>query len=216
MLPAEITTAATDAGLAAMSFAGINWLRRRTPFSFLQRCWQGVLGAFGLAALLGAIAHGFPWPAGQLELIWQPLYLALGVAVACFVLAAVCAGWGDAPARRARPFLLLAAGLFYLVTRLTGGDFLVFVIYEGTGLIFALAVHAWLARSGRPGASWVTAGLAVSLAAGVVQAIDTLSFRLVWTFDHNGIFHLVQALGLWVLLVGLRRLLGATSPARAP
>ena len=137
-------------------------------------------------------------------------------AVACFVLASVCAGWGDVPARHARPFLLLAAGVFYLLTRLTGGDFLVFVIYEGAGLLFALAVHGWLARSGRAGAHWVTAGLAVSLAAGVVQAIDTLSFRLVWTFDHNGIFHLVQALGLGLLLVGLRPLLGGTSPARAP
>ena len=103
-----------------------------------------------------------------------------------------------------------------LLTRLAGGDFLVFVIYEGAGLLFALAVHGWLARSGRAGAHWVTAGLAVSLAAGVVQAIDTLSFRLVWTFDHNGIFHLVQALGLGLLLVGLRPLLGGTSPARAP
>ncbi len=216
MPPAEATTAATDAGLAAMSWAGIYWLHRLTPPSFLQRCWLAMLATFGFAALLGAIAHGFPWSAGQLDHIWQPLYLSLGVAVACFVLASVCAGWGDAPARRARPLLLLAAGAFYLLTRLTGGDFLVFVIYEGAGLLFALAVHAWLARSGRAGANWVTAGLAVSLAAGVVQAIDTRSFRLVWTFDHNGIFHLVQALGLGLLLVGLRPLLGGTSPARAP
>ena len=216
MLPAEGTTAATDAGLAAMSWAGIYWLHARTTPSFLQRCWLAMLGSFGLAVFLGAVAHGFPWSAAQLHLIWQPLYLSLGVAVACFVLASVCAGWGEVPARRARPGLLLAAGVFYLLTRMTGGDFLVFVIYEGAGLIFALAVHAWLARAGRAGARWVAAGLAVSLAAGVVQAIDTLSFRLVWTFDHNGIFHLVQALGLALLLRGLRPMLGGTGPAGAP
>ena len=69
-----------------------------------------------------------------------------------------------------------------------------------------------MARSGRAGAHWVTAGLAVSLAAGVVQAIDTVSFRLVWTFDHNGIFHLIQLLGLAVLGRGLGRALRERSP----
>jgi hypothetical protein len=199
-----------------MSWTGAVWLRRRTPRSFLQECWLVMLVTFGLAALLGSIAHGFPWSATHLDLLWQPLYLSLGVAVAYFVLAAVCAAWGDTAARRVRPFLLVAAGVFYVLTRLTGGDFLVFVIYEGAGLVFALAVHAWLARRGRVGAGWVAAGLAVSLTAGVVQAIDTLTLRLVWTFDHNGIFHLVQAVGLGLLLVGLRPMLNGTSRGRRP
>jgi hypothetical protein len=152
-----------------------------------------------------------PWSAAQLNLIWQPLYLSLGVAVAYFVLAAVGAGWGDMAARRARPFLLLSVTGFYVLTRMTGGDFLVFVIYEGAGLLFALTVHAWLARQGRVGAGWIAAGLAVSLGAGVVQAIDTINLKLLWTFDHNGVFHLVQAAGLGLVLVGLRKLLDGTS-----
>jgi len=212
VIPAEGTTAATDAGLALMSWGGAYWLHRHTPPSFLRASWLVMFGTFGIAALLGSIAHGFPWSAAHLDLIWQPLYLSLGVAVAYFVVASVCANWGDSAARRARPLLILAAGLFYVLTRRTGGDFLVFVIYEGAGLLFALAVHAWLSHRGRVGAGWVTAGLLVSLLAGVVQAIDTISLRLVWTFDHNGVYHLVQAVGLGLLLVGLRRLLDGNSP----
>jgi len=216
MIPAEATTAATDAALAVLSWAGIVWLRRRTPPSSLRASWLAMLGMFGLAALLGSIAHGFPWSAAHLDLLWQPLYLSLGVAVAYFVIASICAAWGEVAARRARPFLLVSAGLFYVLTRQTGGDFLVFVIYEGAGLLFALAVHGWLARRGRAGAGWVAAGLVVSLSAGVVQAIDTISLQLVWTFDHNGVYHLIQGVGLGLLLFGLRPLLGGTVPARLP
>jgi hypothetical protein len=209
MTPMEGTTAATDAGLAALAWAGVLWLRRTTPSSLLRATWMAAIGTFGVAALLGAIAHGLPWSAGALKLLWQPLYLALGVAVALFVMAAVGAAWGDAAARRARPILLTAAAVFYLLTRLTGGDFLVFVIYEGVGLLIALGVHARLAMRGRDGAGWIAAGLAVSLAAGAVQAADTITLRLVWTFDHNGVYHLIQAVGLGLLLAGLRRLLAA-------
>jgi hypothetical protein len=210
VITAEGTTAATDAGLALLVFAGVAWLRRVTPPSALRTTWVAALGAFGLAAGLGAAAHGIPWSAGARLLLWQPLYLSLGVAVALFVVAAIGAAWGAAAGRRALPFLLAVAGLFYLLTRATHGDFLVFVVYEAAGILFSLGVHAGLARGGWSGAGWVAMGLAFSLAAGAAQAVDTISFHLVWTFDHNGVYHLLQGAGLAVLLVGLRRMLAQT------
>lgn len=48
----------------------------------------------------------------------------------------------------------------------------------------------------------------MSLGAGALQAADLGSIRLVWEFDHNGLFHLVQLLGLALMVAGLRRLLG--------
>jgi len=205
--PAEGTTAASDAGLAVLVCSGMAWLRARTPASALRTTWLVALGAFGLAAALGAVTHGIALPVETRELLWQPLYLSLGVAVALFVAAAVGAARGAAAGRRALPFLLAAAGVFYLLTRVTHGDFLVFVAYEAAGILFALGVHARLARKGWPGAGWVAAGLAISLAAGAAQAVDTISLRLVWTFDHNGVYHLLQGAGLAVLLIGLRRML---------
>jgi hypothetical protein len=207
MIPADGTTALTDAALAVLVLAGMIWLHRSAPPSALRSTWLAALGAFGLAAALGAIAHGVSLPAATLELLWQPLFLSLGVAVALFVVAAVGAARGDDASRRARPWLLAAAGVFYLLTRATHGDFLVFVVYEAAGILFALGVHARLARKGWRGAGWVAAGLAISLAAGAAQAVDTLTLHLVWTFDHNGVYHLLQGAGLAVLLVGLGRML---------
>jgi hypothetical protein len=38
-----------------------------------------------------------------------------------------------------------------------------------------------------------------------VQAKKSLRLTLVWQFDHNGVYHLIQAVGLLFLLAGLRR-----------
>ena len=124
------------------------------------------------------------------------------------VVATVGAWRGPKAARRCLPVMLVAAAAFYAATLRTGGDFLVFVVYSTATTMFALAVHLALAFRARPGAASVSAGLAASLGAGMIQA-STLSVRLIWTFDHNGLFHLAQLLGLILLIAGLRRLLAA-------
>jgi hypothetical protein len=130
--------------------------------------------------------------------------------MALFVVGAVRDWRGDKAGRRALVPMLLVALAFYGVTRLTGGRFLAFVVYEAAALTFSLLVYLHLVRTGgRPGAAAVAAALAVSLAAGAVQATDLGSVRLLWEFDHNGLFHLVQLLGLVLLVAGLRRLLPA-------
>jgi hypothetical protein len=53
----------------------------------------------------------------------------------------------------------------------------------------------------------MAAALAVSLGAGALQASGLGAVRLLWEFDHNGLFHLVQLLGLPLMVAGLRRLL---------
>ncbi len=205
-ITAESTTAATDALLAAASAVGIVYLRRAAPASSLRTAWLAALAGWGVSALLGAITHGSELDPGLKRFLWQPLYLALGVAQAMLVVAAVGAWRGPAAARRLLPVMLVAAAVFYAATLRTGGDFLVFVIYSTATTVFALAVHIALALRGRPGAARVSAGLAASLGAGVIQA-SALSVRLIWTFDHNGLFHLAQLLGLILLIAGLRRLL---------
>jgi hypothetical protein len=107
--------------------------------------------------------------------------------------------------------MLLAALAFYGLTRRTGGDFLVFVIYSTATTVFALGVYALLAARAMAGAAWIAAGLSVSLGSGAMQA-SSLSLRFLWSFDHNGLFHLMQMLGLVLLVVGLRQSLGAERP----
>jgi hypothetical protein len=207
----ERTTAATDAVLALAAAAAILVLRRTTPPSFGRAVWQAAFAALALASVLGAVAHGLELSPATRELLWQPLYLALGVTMALFVVGAVRDWRGEAAGRRVLvPMLALAVG-FYGITRLTGGSFLAFVVYEAAALLFSLGVYLRLAAGpARAGAAPMAAALAVSLAAGVVQASGMGPVRLVWDFDHNGVFHLVQLVGLALLLTGLRRRLAST------
>lgn len=204
----ERTTAGTDALIAVAAGVGIAMLRRRAPASFGRAVWQAALGALAAASALGAVAHGLVLPAPTRELLWQPLYLALGVTMALFVVGAVRDWRGDAAARRTLAPMLALAVLFYGITRLTGGDFFAFVVYEAAALLFSLGVYARLASGERrPGAAAMAAALVVSLGAGALQASDLGTVHLLWDFDHNGLFHLVQLLGVGLLVVGLRRIL---------
>jgi hypothetical protein len=51
----------------------------------------------------------------------------------------------------------------------------------------------------------MAAGILVSILAAGIQAKKSICLTLIWQFDHNGIYHIVQMLGLILLLVGLRR-----------
>lgn len=203
----ERSTAATDLLLAVAAAAGAVLLHRGRPGSFGRRVWAAALLAAAAASVLGAVTHGLVMSAGLRSALWQPLYLLLGAAVAGFVAGAAGDAWGKRPARRVLPFLLLLALGFYLATRLSGGKFLVFVLFQAAGLVTALLVYLRLARRRRRGAGLVAAALALSLAAGAVQADQTLAARLVWEFDHNGLYHLVQLAGLAMLVAGLARTL---------
>ena len=200
---AELTTAATDALLTVVVVVGIAWLCRVVPPSPRRTMWVRGLALFAAAGALGAFVHGFDLDAGTRALLWQPLYLTLGSALAFFSAGAIGDWRGDGPARRALPFLLALAVAFYLLTRLSGGKFLVFVIFEAAALFFALAVYLRLAFKGKPGAGFVVLGLLLSLAGGVLQA-SSLSLRVIWEFNHNGLYHLVQLVGVVFLVAGLR------------
>jgi hypothetical protein len=198
----ERTTAITDL-LLALAVAGGMVRLRRVPAGWRRGVWLAALGAFGASALLGAAAHGLALDERVLEAIWQPLYLLLGLAVALFVVGAVADWRGEPAARALLPAALVAAGLFYLATRLAAGDFRVFVAFEAAALVFALGVYVALARRGRPGAATVAGALAVSLAAGAIQASDSIVLRLGWELDHNGLYHVVQIVGVILLVRGL-------------
>jgi hypothetical protein len=204
------TTAGTDAALATASAASVVYLLRSTPASPLRVWWLVALTGWGVSALLGVATHGFALEPRVETLLWQPLYIGLGAAQALLVIAAVAAWRGPASAQRLLQAMLATVVVFYWTTWRTNGDFLVFVVYSTATTVFALGVHAVLARRGVPGATGVAVGLGVSLAAGLFQA-SSLSVSFVWEFDHNGLFHLAQLVGLAILLPSLRRLLLAST-----
>jgi hypothetical protein len=211
-LATERTTAVTDVLLALGVGAGVLWLRRSVPPSWRRGVWLAALGAFGISALLGAAAHGLALDDRVRDGVWQPLFALLCLAVALFVVGAAADWRGERLGRTFLPVLLVAAAGVYLATRLSGGDFRVFLGFEAAGLLFAIVGYARLAAHGRQGAGLVAAALAVSLAAGAVQASGPFAIRLGWTFDHNGVYHLVQLVGVGLLIRGLATTLQNPSP----
>lgn len=209
----EQTTAGTDALLALTVCGGIVRLRQTTSPGWRRAIWLTALGAFASSAVLGTIVHGAALDLRVRDALWQPLYLLLGVALALFVAGALTDWQGERAGRASLAPLLALAGGFYLATRLSGGDFRIFVLFQTAALLFALSVYGRLAWIERPGAATMALALLISLAAGAVQAADDLTLRLVWPFDHNGLFHLVQLAGVVLLIRGLRITL---QPAQAP
>lgn len=205
-IAAEQTTAFTDLVLAAAALGGAAYLmaiRQADPWK--ARVWACAFAALAVGALGGAVVHGTVLAPRARETLWMQIHLALGFSIALFAVGAARDLWGEPTARRLLPAPLGAAVVFFAVTRIFHGAFFVFLIYEAAAMLAALAVYVHLAyRQSLPGAGWMVAGIVLSLAAAAAQAARVGPFTLVWEFDHNGAFHVVQAVALFALLAGLR------------
>jgi hypothetical protein len=133
------------------------------------------------------------------------LYLSLGLSVALFLVGGIYDWRGEAAARALLPWAVGIGVSFFVVTQLSSGSFLIFVVYEATAMLATLAMYVYLSTTGRlAGAGMMTVGIGLSIVASAVQA-SVLSVRLIVPFDHNGLFHLVQLTAIAALANGLRR-----------
>jgi hypothetical protein len=199
----ELTTAATDAVLAVVCAALVWWLFDVRP-SWPRSVWLWLFALTALASGLGAAAHGFALTDRARNALWQPLYVSLGLTIALFVVAAISDWRGEAAARSFLPWALAIGIGFYAMTYFLNGAFIIFVAYEAIAMFFVLGVYStlWLSRS-LPGAPLIVVGIALSIVAAAVQA-STMTVRAGVTFDHNGLFHLIQLVGMVVLASGVR------------
>lgn len=204
--PTELATTATDGLLALESLGLAAWLGR-APMggAWRSRLWRGAFALLAVASLLGAATHGLALPTDFQALVWPVLYLALGVMVALFLVGAVLDGWGPASARRLLPWALAGGAACVAATGMLGGAFRVFLVFEGGAMLAALAVYVRLAARQRlPGAGLITLSILVNLIAAGIQA-GGVSPRALLPLDHNGLFHLVQMIGVTLLAAGLTR-----------
>ncbi|UCD81286.1 MAG: hypothetical protein JSW26_07635 [Desulfobacterales bacterium] len=206
--PVEQTTAITDIILAAVALGGILFLHgdsAGTGDDWKIIIWSAAIGLIGLAAVLGAAAHGLVLSQARHQRVWQVLNMALALAVSLFVVGVVLDLWGPAASYKALPVMLISGLGFYLATLVYPGIFFVFVVYEALALFFALGAYVFLSVQGEvKGAGLMAAGILISIFAAGIQAKKSISLTLIWKFDHNGIYHLLQVVGLILLLIGLR------------
>jgi hypothetical protein len=203
----ERSTAATDVILSAASVGAIFYLQLLAQSSSWKiSLWSWSFGLIAVSAALGAACHGLVLADTMRRTLWTLLTVCLGMAISLFLVAVFHDAAGPVAARRALPIMLAAALVIFGVSRMAPGLFIVFILYEALALLIAFAVYLWLAASGTlRGAGWMSAGVAVSLIAAAIQPVKRLRVAFVWEFDCNGIFHLVQVLGLVLLCVGLSR-----------
>ena len=206
-VPTELTTAATDAVLAILCVVALGLIRhRRTVDPWKVGLWSWLLGLLALASVLGAIAHGLELTDRVRDLLWQPLYLCLGLAVGLFTVAAIRDRLGEPAARRALPWMIVLGFGFFAITRIGSGTFLVFIAYEAVAMLSALVLYLDAAIRPRvPGAALMAVGVTLNLLAAAVQqssvSLDLAGIPL----DHNGVFHLVQMVAVVVLTAGVLR-----------
>lgn len=211
--PTERTTAATDAILAALAgAAAVHLLTIKEIAPWKTGLWTWIFGLLALAGLLGAVAHGIEnLPKTVYNIVWGLLYLVLGWIVALFAVAVTVDLWGLPTARTLLPPMLVLGLVFFSVAALLSGKFIIFIVYQAAAMWFALVGYLWLAVTGQmTGAWWMVGGILVTIVATALQARGTVRLHLIWQFDHNGVFHLLQMVGVTLLVIGVRASLLAT------
>lgn len=203
--PIELTTAASDGVLAVLCLVLLASLMRmpvRAPWK--KAIWASVFVLLATGSALGAVAHGLDWPTPVKAMLWKPLYLSLGLSVAMFFVGGI-GDWRDERAARAMlPWALAAGAGFFALMQISSGAFGVFIVYEAAVMVATLLMYfsLWKART-LAGAGRVTLGIAMTLVAAAIQ-VSSLSVRIIWLFDHNGLFHLVQIAAVLTVADGLR------------
>lgn len=197
----EQATAITDLVMGCV--AGYAALKLFPQGDFKSQIWMWAIALLALAAFFGAIAHGFTMSQKTNERIWMPLNLSLGLALGMFVVGAAFDLLGEESARTLLPFMIFLGAIFFFITMIFPGSFLTFIAYEAVAMFFALGVYVFLFLKGTSSAGWMSAGVFVTIIAAAVQATGKAGKSIIWYFDNNGMFHLIQMIGLGLLYAGL-------------
>ncbi len=195
----EPDVAFTDYALAIECALFAHLVRRREDALFF--------GSAAVASLAGGTVHGFFLDVGTLgnAILWRITLIAIGVTAA--------SAWAIGarvlfPVPTARRITIAAAAAFaaYCVLMLLiTQDFRAAVVFYLPAAVFLLVVLSVAhARARERGILVAVAGLGLMfIAAAVQQARIALHPTY---FDHNALYHLIQAVALWLLFLGLRRL----------
>lgn len=155
----------------------------------IARFWALAYFALAIAAVLGGTWHGF-W---QNDLLWKATTLPVGIASFGMVVGSACATTTGRVRQALIAFALLKL-LAYTVWMIGHDDFIWVVVDTASALAIVGLLHLWR-RNG-----WMLAGVALSIAAGVVQASG---FALHEHFNHNDLYHVIQIAALFVLCRGI-------------
>lgn len=202
--PTELSTSATDLVIAVESIVIMVCLwRTDTKDRWRAGLWCGVFFLLAIASFLGATAHGLKLSDTLRVALWMPLYLSLGILVSLFLVGAIYDWRGYSVARRFLPWSIVAGISTFVLTQVFNGAFIVFVLYESVVMLAALAIYFYLAATRQiKGATVLAIAVLLNIVAAGIQASD-VSIHVLFQFDHNGVFHLVQIVATALLGLGV-------------
>jgi hypothetical protein len=206
----------TDLGLAVLG-AWFAWrLAAASGPGSLGKAGALLMAALASAAFWGAVFHAFfPLNTATVAgfIAWIPVSLSIVVAAATLLELGlrVLAPGRRQPVRRG--IVAAYAAAFALAVLLVDESFTTIVRFYVPTLLHFLA--AATARAFREGPGWtpIALGLTLSGIAALLQQLKVAVHPVY--FDHNAVYHVVQAAALVVLFLGFRAVAGSPSGRRA-
>jgi hypothetical protein len=198
----EPWTLITDYLLAALA-AWLAWrLHRNVPADNSAAHWWGrTLALTAVSAFIGGTSHGFgpnpPAPASAL--LWAATLLTLSLVAAAMALGLV---HELVPPERRRPWLVLVGAKFGLFAAVA----LLWPVFVVAIADYGLALIAWAAAAlacRRVWRGWMLAAIGLSVVAAVVQQAK---LGVSAHFNHNDLYHVIQAGALYLFYRSARRL----------
>ena len=169
-----------------------------------QWWWAVAFAATAVAGIAGGTVHGFRTALDSRVVAALWLMALEGLVVGSFAVVR-----GTLVASRLRPAAietasLLAAGAYlaYGVWLAANPRFVFAIAAYGIalGVLVGFKLRAWSVE--RSAARWMLGGVLVSVAAAVVQQARLSPHE---HFNHNDLYHVIQAVGVWLLYRGARR-----------
>ena len=180
-----------------------------TVFAYLLQRKEHALffGSAAVASLAGGTVHGFFLDDRTLgnAVLWRITLIAIGVTAASAWAVGARVLFPGPTARRISIAAAAAFAAYCVVTVFITQEFRAAVVFYLPAVVFLLvALSVAYARARERAILPAVAGLGLMfIAAAVQQAGIALHPRY---FNHNALYHLIQALALWLLFLGLRRL----------
>jgi hypothetical protein len=203
--------ALTDLGLALLG-GYLGWLLWSLPGrSTLRRMGAVLMGGLANAALWGGIFHAF-FPDGTATLpgflAWIPVTISIAVAACTMLDLSLRLLLPGIPSPIRQSLLAAYGATFVGVVLFVRESFSTIVyFYTPTLLLLLFAAGRQAVRSRDAGWTLISTGLVVSMVAAVLQQAKIAVHPTY--FDHNAVYHVVQALALFFLYAGWR---GASLP----
>lgn len=205
----EPDVALTDYLLAAESFLFVLLLRRRDMKAGRLQFWFTIFfAAAGVASACGGTVHGFfadERMPGQ-AILWRATLLAVGVAT----LANWAIGARVLLAEHVAKWIIVAAGVqlaaYSVVVVFLSRDFRVAIADNLPAVLFLiLALLLAYRREPRAGLFVAAGGMSLTLLAAALQQLQVAVHPRY--FNHNAVFHVVQAVALLLFFLGGRSLI---------